>query len=1132
MTKKVIFLCLTKEFNFFLAFNVFFMISLSAFSNSTVTWNSETNLLSVQAENATIKDVLNYIEKHSKYIFIYSGGVQNTLESRVSISVSNKNINEILKVLSMKTGFVYTISGRQITISKSQQSLKVQQIPKNERVLTGRVEDAGTKEPLIGVSIMEKGTRNGAVTNSEGIFNIKADNKSELEISYIGYKKQTIKIGNSSSINVSLVSDNKMLSEVVVIGYGTQRKVNLTGSVASVDMTKISESRPITNISSGLAGLVPGLYVKSDNNAPGSDASLLIRGQGTLNNSSPLVIVDGVESSFSSVTPQDIATISVLKDAASSAIYGSRAANGVILITTKMGEEGKTKFSYDGYISGQSVARTIHYVNSNADYMELQNEALKNSNQSPMFSDANIKSWREHDGENSLEWPSTDGVNAFFHTAWTSNHNFSLSSGSDNVKSFLSMNIQNTPGIVENAGYIKYAVRSNTQLKVNSWLKVGMNLNGDYVKKQSGADKLDDLFQLSNCVPSVVLKSSDGRWGGTNNKEEVQLGCISPLSVLYRYVGNDRTYIFNSKFYVVITPIKGLVVNASYHYNYDNNKITSSMPSDVVGWNFQTNEITNVLTSDHSVSNNNSQDVHNFMDADVSYENRLLNQRLYFKIMMGASQEQYKTEWFDAVKQGLIDGSLTQLNACTGSASASGSLSDWAMHSYFGRINLSWIDKYLLEFNYRRDGSSRFGRNNRWGGFPSISAGWIISEEPFMTSLKQTWLDNLKLRASWGSLGNNSIGNYDTSSTIDQSLYVLGAGRGTYVNGFASSNIANSNLKWESTYVTNIGIDFLIGNGKLNGSLDYYNKLTKNILTKLPIPLENGLVSAPYQNSAKVRNRGFEVNIGWQDHIDKVNYFVKGNFTYNNNKVVKFKGRERSIDGSTMIQEGYGINTQYVRKVDRIIQTDEDVALVQDIIKKAPSGKNPFPDGVPVLGDLLYKDVNKDGIIDDNDRTPIGHGINPRSMFGLSLGVNWNGFDFSCQMDGITGINTYYNNDFYTVCLRQPQIINKKIAEGRWYEGRTSNAKFPRLTTKVLSRNTLYSDFWVKNSSFVKIRNIQFGYTIPSFITRKINISRLRLYTSLENFFTMTNYPGLDPEVAGMNYPQMKQAVFGINLSF
>jgi len=1078
--------------------------------------------LSLDIKNASIESVLLNIENQSEYKFIYNKE-KIDIDSQVNIQLQDKSVKEALDVLFEGRNINYTLFGNNIVLSNAEiTSVQTQQ---QQKSISGKVTDS-TGAPLPGVSVVIKGTTTGVITDMDGKYSLaKVAESAILQFSFVGMKTQEFLVGSKASINVALVEETIGLDEVVAVGYGTQKKVNLTGSVASVDMAKISEVRPITNVSSGLAGLVPGLYVKSGNNVPGSDASLLIRGQGTLNNSSPLVIVDGVESSFNTITPQDIATISVLKDAASSSIYGSRAANGVILITTKRGEKGKIKFNYDGYVSGQSVAHKTHFVSSNADYMEMQNEALQNSGTATMFSNANIKNWREHDGENSLEWPSTDWANAVFRTAWTSNHNLSISGGTDSMNSFLSFNYQDTPGIIENTGYKKYAVRANNEMRVTNWLKFGINLNASFVNKQAGASNVTSFFEsTNNCVPSIVIKGPDGKWGGTNNSEENLGGCLSPLSYLYRYTGEDKTSSFNSKFSVSLTPVKNLTVNASYHYNFSDQK-TVSIPNNLVGWNFQTNQITINMANTPSVTDKDTRQLRNFMDVVASYENKVLD-KLYYKIMAGASQEQYKTEWFSGMRNNLIDVGLNQLNASTGSAEAYGSLSDWAMQSYFGRLNLSWADKYLFEFNYRRDGSSRFADSNRWGGFPSISAGWNISEEPFMASVKQSWLDNLKLRASWGSLGNNSVGNYATVSTMSGSLYVL---NGKPVDGFIG-NLVNGNLKWESTFVNNVALDFTIKN-KLSGSIDYYNKLTKNILAQLPIPLENGLVSAPYQNSARVRNSGVEINLGWQDHIKNVGYFVKGNFTYNKNNVVRFKGGERSIDGTTMIQEGYGINTQFVRKVDRIVQTDEDVALVQDIIKKAPAGMNPFPNGVPVKGDLLYKDMNNDGLINDDDRVPVGHGANPRFMYGLSFGANWNGFDFSCQMDGIAGINTYYNNDFYTVTLRVPQIINKEIADGRWYAGRT-DAKFPRLTNKSVTKNVLNSDFWVMNNSFLKIRNIQFGYTIPSRYTQRAGISRLRIYSTLENFFTMTNYPGLDPEVAGMNYPQMKQAVFGINLSF
>lgn len=998
--------------------------------------------------------------------------------------------------------------------------------------ITGRVADS-KKDPIIGASVFLKSEKDkGTISDIDGNFTLNnVPTNGILVVSYIGYQTVNYPINSRTKIEVILQESLEALDEVVFIGYGTQKKVNLTGSVASVDISKLAESRPITSASSGLAGLVPGLYVKSANNAPGSEASILVRGQGTLNNASPLIIIDGAEGSLSLVSPQDIASVSVLKDAASSAIYGSRAANGVILITTKQGENGKISISYDGYVSAQSAANKMDFVSSNADYMELQNEAMSNSNQTPKFTKENIAEWRAHDGENSLLWPSTNWMDAAFRTAWTTNHNISVSGGTDRIKSFISMNIQDTPGIVENTGARNVAIRSNNQLDVTSWFKIGVNLSATLTNKDPGADSgvIKDFFNASNAVPSIVIKSPDGRFGGTNNKEESFAGCLSPLAYLYKNKGDNNARSFNSKFSATLTPFKGLVINGSYHYNYSDNKIVY-IPQQVEGWNFQTNEVT--YTSElptKSVKDYDNRSVRNFMDANTSYENTVFN-NLYFKIMVGGSQEQYSSENFSATKYGLVDNMvLTQINGATGAAEASGGLSDWSMRSFFGRVNLAWTDKYLFEFNYRRDGSSRFTKDNRWGGFPSLSAGWRLSEEPFMSSLRKSWLDNLKLRASWGSLGNNSVGNYDAISVLSSSLYPLNR---QPVTGYGAGNLANANLTWESTYVVNAGIDFGIKN-KLSGSVEFYNKLTKNILAKLPIPLEVGLLEAPYQNSAQVLNRGVEVNLGWQDKIGEVSYFANGNFTFNKNEVRKFKAGEASINGSEMIKEGYSINTQYVRLVDRIVQNDADLAVVNQIVDKATAeGKNAFPDGVPQLGDFLYKDANGDGLINDDDRVPVGHGSNPRFMFGLTLGAKWNGFDFSCQLDGVAGINTYFQNNFYTTSIMLPQIINTDVAKGRWYEGRTTNATFPRLTTYAVNRNVLKSDFWVKNNAFLKIRNIQLGYTIPSAAISKIGINRLRVYASLENYFTFTDYPGLDPEVSNVGYPTMKQAALGLNISF
>ena len=1116
MQKSLLKILLIMKFTVFFLLIFVMQLSASVYSQQTK--------LKVDFNQATIKEVIDEIEKQTDLTFFFSGDVLN-ISQLITLKSKSMSIDDILDLVSEQTGLSLTVVRDQILVKNVTQLIATGQ----QNVISGTVTDS-KGQPIPGATVVVKGTMQGTVTDSNGhyfLFDISAN--AILQFSFVGMRTQELAVAGKTVIDIILEEEVVGVDEVVVVGYGTQKKVNLTGAVASVDLTKIAETRPITSVSSGLAGLVPGLYVKSSNNSPGSEASILIRGQGTLNNSAPLVIIDGAEADFSSVSPHDIASISVLKDAASAAVYGSRAANGVILITTKQGEKGETIIHYNGYASFQSVANKMSFVSSNANYMELQNEAMSHSNQTPQFSDENIAEWRAHDGENSLLWPATDWMDAAFRSVWTMNHNVSVSGGTDQLKSFASMNIQDTPGIVENTGSKRITMRMNNLFEVNSWLKVGVNLSGLVTKKDPGAnsDVINDFFNATNTIPSIVIKSPDGRFGGTNNSEENLGGCLSPLAYLYKNKGENIARGVNSKFFATMVPVKNLTINGSYHYDYWDNKITS-IPQQVSGWNFQTNTITYTSSLPSlSVKNYDVRSVRNFMDVSAVFENSILG-KLDYKVMIGGSQEQYSSEYFSATKYGLIDNNLTQINAATGSAEASGSLSDWAMHSFFSRINLSWAGRYLFEANYRRDGSSRFLSDKRRGGFPSLSAGWRISEESFMSDLRNSWLDNLKIRASWGSLGNNSVGNYDAISTLASTLYVL---NNRPVTGFSPGDIANGNLQWESTYIVNAGVDWGIKN-KLSGSLDFYNKLTKNILARLPIPLEVGLVSAPYQNSAKVRNTGFELNLQWKDKIADVNYFVNGNFTYNKNKVVRFKEGEASIDGTKMIKEGYAINTQYVRLVDRIIQTDDDLALVQSIIDNAPEGKNPFPDGVPQLGDLLYKDTNNDKVINDDDRKSVGHGENPRFIYGLSLGAEWSGFDFSCQLDGVAGLNTYYRNGFYTTSLIEPQIINKDIAEGRWYEGRESKASFPRLTTSSNTRNVLNSDFWVKNNSFLKIRNIQLGYSIPYDLISKIKVNRLRVYVSLENYFTFTSFPGLDPEVTNMGYPMMKQAVFGLNLAF
>jgi TonB-linked SusC/RagA family outer membrane protein len=528
----------------------------------------------------------------------------------------------------------------------------------------------------------------------------------------------------------------------------------------------------------------------------------------------------------------------------------------------------------------------------------------------------------------------------------------------------------------------------------------------------------------------------------------------------------------------------------------------------------------------------------------VRYETNI--DRLNIQAMAGASQESYRYQWFTASKLDLTAPELTELNAATADASATGNYTNWAMHSYFGRLALNWEEKYLLEANLRVDKSSRFAPGStRRGIFPSFSAGWRISEEEFLRSV--SWLNNLKLRLSYGGLGNNTLGsnrdndgNYSWQRFYTAQNYVF---NNAVQIGFAQTALSNALLTWETTYVSNLGIDFGLLKSRLNGSIDVFVKNTEGILIDLPAPLVHGNSSIPRKNAAEVRNTGTELNLTWSDKIGEVGYFVGGNFSYIKNKVTKFKGSEPSISGTNMILEGEPINIQYVLLVDRLIQTDEDLAIVQAMVDQNPDAFTSYKR--PEKGDFLYKDVSgvgadglpdgiPDGRITDADRVKIGNGTNPTTTYGINFGFNWRGIDFSCLLQGIGGLKVYWDGaDAATFWpqVRRGNQLNKTITDGRWYEGRT-DATYPRLLEYSDSRNRVASDFWLQDKSYMRVKNIQLGYTLPRHLSQRLLLETLRIYAGIDNALTFTNYQGLDPEVSGTNYPTIRTTTFGINLTF
>lgn len=1003
------------------------------------------------------------------------------------------------------------------------------------KTITGKVVDK-IDEPIPGASVSVKGTTIATMTDIDGNFELKVPENSTIKITLVGHAAQEILVSGKDNFNIKLLEDDLLLEEVVVVGYGVQKKVNMTGAVSAVDFSKAAESRPITSVSAGLSGLSPGVFVtQSGGGRPGADgATIRVRGQGTLNNSDPLVIIDGTVGNMEDVNPQDVENISILKDAASSSIYGSRASNGVILITTKRGKSGDARITYNAQFTAQSVSNKLNLVTNYADYMDLMNESFTNDKKPAIFSAGIIQEWRDAGNSNPMKYPNTNWQDEVFKTGWMQNHSLSISGGNEKTKYLFSGNYLNNPGVMENSTYERFSARVNVDSDVKKWLTVGVSAYGYQGKADIGTNLMSTVYSFALATtPGMYLRASDGRYGGMNNPEDdAQAGANNPIHQLYRQKGDIKTNKIVSRFYARLKPIKGLSIETSYTYDFTD-KFTYSQPVEHTLWNFYSDAVQSTIDSQTSVTNNNDKWYRNLADVVATYNTKI--SELEITAMLGASQESYRKQWVNASAKDLLSPNITEIDGATSGYTVAGNYANWAMHSYFGRLNLAWSQKYLLEMNVRRDGSSRFrAGSNRWGVFPSFSGAWRIDQEDFMSTMN--WLDALKLRASWGTLGNNALysdanneGNYDYIPTYGKANYPL---NNEINQGIAQLALANTNLTWETAYTTNFGLDFTMLRQRLNGGFDYFIKNTNDILMDIPAPLVHGTTTIPKTNAASVRNNGFEVNLGWNDKIGDVGYSISGNLTYVTNKVTKFKGDIKSISGATLLLEGQPINVNYVLLVDRIIQTSEDLAYVQSIVDNDPNAFNGTSYKRPELGDILYLDTNKDGKINDDDKVPYGHGPNPTTTYGVTLALNWKGLDFSCLLQGVEGIKAYTLGNSYTSVLRKGYNINKDVTDGRWYDGRTTPASYPRLLQDGNTRNTLPSTMWMQDKSYMRMKNIQLGYTFPSRLTKKIMIENLRIYGSIDNLFTITNYKGLDPEIDGVGYPPLRQVTFGVNVSF
>ena len=1062
---------------------------------------------------------------------------QSLKDEKYAVLVPQK-IEDIIKEVFSSNVFSYVIKGRQVIVKKAKETnSSIPVTAQNDIVIRGTVTDH-TGMPLVGVNVIVKGATIGTVTDIDGHFDLaNVPKEATLLFSYIGYKSQEVKA--LEKLTITLSEDNELLDEVVVVGYGVQKKVNMTGAVSSVKVDAL-DNRPVTNATNALAGLAAGLSVSNTGgNIPGLEGpTIRIRGQGTLNNSDPLVVIDGMAgANISDINPQDIENISILKDAASSAIYGSRAANGVILITTKKGTEGSAKITYSGNISFEKVAKRLNLVTDYADFMEIQNAGLIVNGQAPRFSQGKIDEWRNDAGKNPTIYPNTDWQDHIFsNPSVVQNHNITATGGSKAARYNLSFGYVNNPGMIYHSNYRRYQMRANIDVNIKPWLTVGANAYGyvDYNNPSadtagSGGDVIWGSGAFAT-VPGMTLYDPEtGLYGGIQNPEEQNVSNNNPYRRMWFYKDDFPTITRRTvaKMYGRITPIKGLTIDASYTYNAWDRRIEHHLTDrDLYRFTKEGPVLLRAGVVRTYIRRYNYRNDFRASDITARYEFKV--DKLNASVMAGASQEYNKYDNDYYLKYDLVDESLTALDAASTLGRITGNYNEWAMRSYFGRINLIWDDKYMLEANLRADGSSRFAPNKRWGYFPSVSAGWRISQEKFMEDT-QDWLTSLKLRLSYGSLGNNAASNnYMYQSLYATTNYVLG---NAVTGGLSQTTLSNNKLTWESTYMTNVGIDYSLFNNRLNGSFEWFNRDTKGILISLPVPLEHGTSAVPNQNAGEVNNKGVDLEMNWNDKLGSVNYSVGFNMGFVSNKVTKFQGDVASISGVNKIQEGKPINQYYVITVDRIVRDQKDLDYVQSLVDKNPNYFATYQR--PELGDFLYADANKDGSLDTEDRVEIGHGNSPRLTYGANLGLSWNNFTFSMLLQGVGDYQVYYNNQAFRFVTVMGQSLIKDITDNAWTPENPYGSKYPILRNNANSKNNIACDAFIHNASYLRCKNIQLGYSIPQHITQKFFVENLKIYTSIDNLFTITSFPGLDPEIAAtVGYPAVRQYSIGLNVSF
>ena len=1000
--------------------------------------------------------------------------------------------------------------------------------------ITGTVTDAESGEALPGVNIVVEGTTTGTTTDMDGNYTLEAPADATLVFSFVGYQQQSIEVEGQQEINVQLQPAVTELEEVVAVGYGTQRKVNLTGSVSSVQMDSLSQNQPTTDASQLLSGKTSGVWVSQNSGQPGQDQALLrIRGWGTLNNANPLVLVDGVETSISQVDPNNIESISVLKDASSAAIYGSRAANGVILITTQSGEKGQeATFSYNSYLGVQQLGRHYEIIDNSVQYMEMWNKARINQGGSILFPEEVIDGFRNN--TDPYRYPNTNFFDHVFRNAMITKHNVKVSGGSENSTFFASFNYSNQDGIVKGTDSKNYRVKLDAESDIKDWLTIGASLRGNREvvdEPYGGTGRIYYMF-ANGAKPFTPPYTEDGRFGAPeaiylsgSNEGQAIVDNRNPLIETANGLNRNTNYHLQTNGYLDIDIADWLNWRTQYTTLYEPS--TGDRWNEIIyGYTHNGNKMLNLdyNTTVERIRNNNEY-YYNIWQSTMNFDKTFAESH---DISGLVGMEREHKEWKDtyARKTNPPKENLTQVDAASSGIQSGGGLDELRMLSYFGRMKYSYDDKYLTEFNLRADASSRFKEGNRWGIFPSFSVAWRLSEEPFMDNLEE--VSNLKLRASWGKLGNERIaGYYPYLQTITQQDWTSYSYGESFAPGARITSLAESDITWETTTNTNIGVDVGFLNNRLNIEADYFYKKTSDILVQLPIPSILGNVSPPDQNVGEMENEGIDLSISYikrSQNKNEFGYSIDGNVSYVINEVTKFREGD-SPDQLYLIREGYPYQSLYGFKALGIYQSDSEA--------EEHMHANSY---IPEAGDIKYEDVNGDGKINYEDKQGLGNTI-PKVTYGLNFSANYKGFTFNALMKGIAGVNAYTQNAW-----TEPLGISGGTITKRWTDAWSpdnTDTDLPKIKMND-TWNRKESSFWTVDMSYLKLQNVQLGYTIPKNWTSQIGLRKLHIYMSAKNLLTFMkddDYEGFNPERStfssgGYTYPVPRIYSVGINVNF